>query len=357
MNRRIVRESLHNLAAGRASTVTVIGLACLVIGATFFVEAQSAESSRGEFEAFRSAGGYLFVIEPVSMSPPAVVPRLRLEPCERLNLLDNVVAAGSLGTGAEETLVNATDVALRLQGVSPGMYNVLRSIGLGPQVGTADLLAGAAHLNRMGVRSGSAVGIDTRGVHTIYEAPLESLAPGFGSVVMASQAPSGTGDACYVALEPKALDTASSLRSAFGRSDTILRRILAGAELAGSPLEDHAERSGRHLWLISAVLFAAVARYVLWARRSEIGLYRSLGLMPSDIRLLVFVELLSAAALGSLLGVISARIVIATTDYHNDSIVFGWLGAALTFVALIAASAAVSASIRVRNPLDALKDR
>jgi len=357
MNHRLGYEALRNLVTGRLSTAVIIAAAVVAIASTFILETRSADSTRTDFEAFQSAGGFLFRIEPTTPDSSVAPTPLRRDQCERLNELRGVTAAGSTGTGDQVILLNASDEIVRVRGMSPGIYKILNDLGMDSNASLSDILVSESYLSRIGLASGATIGLEGVGVKTIHAAPLQTVGSGFTNTVMTSEAAIGETTTCYVALEPNSLALASSLRSAFGRSDTAIYRMLAGTELAGSPLEEHATRNTRHLWWTVAVFFAVTVRYVTWTRRSEIALYKSLGLPSSEIRLMLLLEFLAGSAIGSLAAVVAARIAAAALGYHPDAVLFGWVGATQASTALVLATAVSVLLTHTGNPLEALKDR
>ena len=93
----------------------------------------------------------------------------------------------------------------------------------------------------------------------------------------------------------------------------------------------------------------------MWTRRSEVALYRSLGLPPDDIRLMIAIEMAVGAGAGAVMGAAAARLL--AIGFHPDSILHGWLAAGLATAALVVACVAVAAITSAGNPLANLKDR
>ena len=355
--RSLGREALCNLRTGRLATVIVVLSAFIAVSSTAYLEARAAQSAREDLEEFQSAGGFIFAIGPIPTGPAgsAVPEPLLRRDCERLNGVPGVVGAGSAGRPYEVGFVNSPGERFNVIDVTPGMHAVLRTLGLDPEATAGDLVVSGSRLERLGVAPGRTAGIDGHGLTRFYEAPLESVSAGFIGVAFGVVAPTGAAEGCYVAMEPRALDLAPGLRAVFGRSDTGVRRVLAGAELAPDALEAHATRDSRHAWWLTAALVALVARFALWTRRSEIALYRSFGLRPGDVRLLLAIELAAGLLAGAVLGAAAARIAVA--GFHPDSVLHGWLGAALAGVGLVGAVVAAAVTTGTGDPLASLKDR
>ena len=351
---RLAREALKNLETGRAGTVLLVLAAAAAVAIAATAEARSAESARHDFEDFRARGGYLFAVDPVSEDPAGRPQPLSQRACERLNGVPGVTAAGATGTVTEVEAANL-GATIEVTGVTPGMYAAIGSVGHGPEPDPAHLLADEIGFERLGLESGRTLGLGGHGRRRVLEAPLGTVSPGFVGAVIGAEAPIGTGDVCIVALEPNALNLASALRAAFGRSDTALRRVLPGADLVASPFEEHRSRLSRHAWWAVAVAFGAIGRFVVWTRRSEVALYRSLGLPPDDIRLMIAIEMAVGAGAGAVVGAAAARLL--AIGYHPDSILHGWLGTGLATAVLVVACAAVAATTSTGHPLANLKDR
>lgn len=351
---RLWQEALRNHATGRVSSVVVMVAAALCVWSSGYLEGRAVESTRNDFGAFNTAGGFLYVIAAPSLNNQAPEPFSRHH-CERLDLLPGVASAGSAGAGTIASTVRTPGERFDLVAVTSGMHDVIRSYETGFSATADDLVIEPDRLTEIGVGSATGLALEGYGLRPVRTARLQTIGGGYIRSVFGVVAPVGPVESCVVALEPRAEQLTGSLTAGFGRTDLIERRVLAGASLAPSALDEHAKRDSRHIWWIAAGGFALVARFVLWTRRTEIALYPSFGVSSIDTRLILTIELLIGVVLGSLVGAAAARLTLAGS--HPNSLQFGWYGAALAMSGLVLACCVVPFAMGMRDPMAKLKDR
>lgn len=357
--RRLVAEGVDNAWSGRLLSVATVALVAAIVCASGWFDASAAAIAIDSESELRSAGGYVVRIAPASAGSTESVELLRRGDCERLAQSDLVEAAGSTSVGVDTQLVPQPAETLSLVSVSPGFLGVvssLRSRAPIKPIPTESLVVASDRAADLELIHGEQLAVGQLGPADVTVAPLATLAPGFGSSAMTVVPPVGGATACYVAVSPAFIDRSASLATVFGRDDLSVERVLAGAELVEPPRNRLISRTSRHsTWLSGLVVFGCWIT-VLWIKRSDRALYRTLGVTPNDLRLIVASEGLAIVAVGGAVGVVTALMASLTTLGAVPATVGLWSSVA-ALAASAAAMVAASCASRSRHLLDHLKDR
>lgn len=186
------------------------------------------------------------------------------------------------------------------------------------------------------------------------------LSPGYARAALVSTVPRGVGRACFVALAPASADVAvasGALASAFAGQTTIVRRVVGNTELITASSDRFARRVSAAWWSWAACAVAVAWRVVVWLKRSDQALYRSMGLRWTDMYLLRVVEGWALVALGGMLGVVAGGALASALHMGRSAVLIGiWSGVA-SVAATLAAVGLVSLLVREADPLADLKDR
>lgn len=399
--RAVWSEATQNVWRGRLATwmqAVVIGVGLASVFAAEWTSAAAAAQRNAEL---RNDGYHLLAVFGAGEGI-RTAERVSRRECERLNHLSGVAAAGSLSELAPVAMRQSPDAVVHRSGATAGVYAVLDTvdpmwrdaIGSESVVVLDEILMSASHMDAIGLVPGvstsiypdpsvRAVRADTptgegrivpsnesgdesyvlrtsaRGrVQAVLSAPLEALGRGYRSAAVSLAPPIGVAEICIVALQGELLHGRTAPIAAVLADDALsYRRVLLGAERLQTGDDLYGERPWRHLWIVVAAVCTALRALVLWVRRSELALYRSLGARRSDVRLVAVAEfvLIVAWALMLALGVAAAATALV------DAGPFIWTPA---LPSLLAATCAVllggfaaAAVVPTARPIDAMKDR
>ena len=347
------REAVQSFRSGRFLTIGVVMMAGSLTALALVGETLSADRARAADERFRRLGGYLRIIEENAEEPRSVLSR---PVCDGLGRLPGVEASGSIGEQFSRPLSALGDRELQLFPASPGIRSVLGAIGIqdaGQGLIMADDLAeslGFGELTSILLsEEGSAVHVD------IVAADLEPIRAGYDRGAFVIVPPVDQATTCIVAMEPASVGLADSLPAAFGATDVVAVPALIGGGLATSGEELWNQRATKNLWLVGALGFALVLAIAGWARRSENGLYRVLGLQQGEISMIRLIETSISSATGSMLGATVAT--GALWSGYSQALPFGWAASGLTLLGQLISCWFFSIAPWGSSPIDQLKDR
>lgn len=350
----LVVEGVGNLYHGR-------WLAWLLILAAFagamwatIGEAASTGSILEDEQQFRAKGGYVFILESRSLeSNPTLLAR---RDCERLEHADTVEAAGSIGELPATSLARSPRAQTRMVGASPGVAGVLASLDQKTPYQLDRILVSPTTATDLGLTDGSLLSPAGSKTSSVAVAPLSVLGAGYGQALMEFVPPVGRAPLCFVALHPDAAHQAETLPAVFARTDVAVERLLRGADLIEPAAQRSAERPTRHAWWITAVAYGVFSLTVLWIKRSDIALYKGLGVNTIDIRVITAAETVTASLIGGLGGVTLGG-AIAAWSWEYAAMAPAWWSGIATVAAMATASTLAALVSYHPTPMHGLKDR
>nr|WP_297427585.1 hypothetical protein [uncultured Actinotalea sp.] len=363
---------MRSWAAGRLFTLALGSVLTGLLAVAAIADVRTVAGLAADEEAWLAAGGRVLV----ASNDDGGVPRLA---CERLRALDGVVAAGSASRErAPASLVSAPGAALPLVTVTEGVAGLLQvppgavlaptpAQALGVSAGDRVVLAprGASAVTDPPASPGGAVGAGAT-----WSGPLEVPVGAVTDLALLGEERStgllvpvaalGTADACFVRAGPGHVD---GLREALpavlqqdGRPAVVVDRLSSGP-FVRDYVTEYEERGLRHApWVVGAVagLLWALVR---WLRRSQDGLYATLGATAGTRAIIRLVEWLLHIGGASVLAVGVAVVVLAGSGTPADVLWPHLLRAVGMAVSVATAGALLATLVPLRSPLAALKDR
>lgn len=296
-------EGGRNLRAPLKHTILLILIAATV-GGGFTVAELSTTQSVIEFErALTKAGDDVLVAEREGSGLPTAE-------CVSLESLSGIYGAGGVKRHAPIRVVHAPGSLYQLASVTVGVLDLLDPTVAYPSNLDGVILGGDAAAE-LGVIVGSWIQFGD-GNHEVQAILSDSLRTGsMGRWILTVMPPVDTVDQCWVEFD-RGVRTGrqETLESTFPL-ETDIRQVIALDTFSRKPVEELRTRPQRHGWWIAGALMAGVAWMRTWARRREIGLYRSLGTKPADLMLLGVIDAVVPLVLGMVVGCIWAFTVWA----------------------------------------------
>lgn len=396
-------EATQNVWRGRLTSWIQVLMIGAGLTAVFVAEWASAAAAAQRSSSLRADGYHVLAVFG-SGDGGSAVERVSREHCERLAHASQVSAAGSIGALMPTSIQQAPNAVVHESGATAGIFAVLdtvdptwrddASIWNGSVLD--GLLMSPSHMEANGLVTGAAIalrsdvivdldhdsaargGVQTRvgrsasvgealagfgaragqDVRIVSAAPLEVLGRGYRSAMLRLVPPVGSAEACLIALEGELLSGYTAPIAAVLADDTLTyRRVLLGAERLQTGDDLYRERPSQYLWIVVVAGAMALRALVLWTRRSELALYRSLGARRSEVKLIAAAEFVLIMAWSLLVSLGIAVVTVAMVDPGQ----YVWAPA---LPSLLAASCAVLLSgllaaiaVPTARPIDAMKDR
>lgn len=401
--RAVWREATQNVWRGRLATwmqVLAIGSG---LAAVFVAEWTSAADGSQRSASLRTDGYDVLAVFGAE-DGNSTVERISREHCERLVHSSGVTAAGSVGALTPTSIRQAPNAVVHESGATAGIFAVLDTIDPAWWDGSSSrngsvfdrLLMSPSHMDANGLAMGASIalrsdvivdlGNDVAGrggararasdsmsagdaliteralakhdVSVVSAAPLEALGRGYRSAMLRLVPPVGSAESCLIALEGELLNGYTAPIATMLADETLTyRRVVLGAERLQTGDDLYRERPWRHLWIVVAAVAWALRALVLWTRRSELALYRSLGARRSEVQSIAAAEFVLVMGWSVLISLGIAAVTVATVDPGQ----YVWAPALPSLLAAICASlvAGLLAAVAVptARPIDAMKDR
>ena len=369
-----IGEGWRNAVANHIAGVVLTVLSALVVAGICVADTLDVARLAADQAQWIAAGGNVLVVTNDDGVPA--------RECEQLNHAAGVKAAvGVVRQIQRADLGNAPDANLPVVGVTAGLTTFLDApIGLDTAVVStrtaedyglstgdwADLkLVG---FNEQGLANGpelSAAAAQDRqalsGVQRLTVTDLTILGEQYSSGIAWFIPASGTVDACLVWAQSGAKDTLRqglpAILPGSGDKPTVVADRLVTGQFTRDYHSEYLGRAWRWTPLLAGAGLGVVWILLRWTRRSDDGLYQSLG-VPRPVRALLhltewLVYALSGAVLGLTVALVSVEMIAPTAPAILPHI----LRSALLCLAASVLTAAVAGLLPARNPLDALKDR
>lgn len=351
--RNLAGEAWANVVAGRLLTVSMLLTVAVGFGLVGYLESRVADHTIGLEQQFRKSGGYISEIRVASDSD-------RTRPidrtaCERLVLLDRVVASGSVGTATDASLIASPDDSLGVVVASPGLAHVLDSTGPDIDIGPGDLIVSAGQFEVLELDPARHLAVGDLPPSEPIPIDLTTLAPGYSRAAITFGMTTGPATSCYVAIRPGSPPTRGELLAAIANPAAQVVPIVGDTVVEPGELWD--ARTERHLWWAAPVVILAMSLLGLWIRRGELALYRVFGLRRFDVRILVGIERMVMVLVGGAVGVAASVGASALAGHQPTAIAVGF-DAAVSSLALALAVVPLSALVATRGSVvDHIKDR
>lgn len=306
----IAMETASNLAVERwRGIVVAVGSAILV--ATIVVLELAQIRVAVDLEADMTEGGrYVVVAESDGLGSGIEANR-----CAALTHNPIVLAAGGFSEGARVVLDKAPGEVFRQRAMVGDMVKLLA-----PQMTpVGDLYFAVQAAERLGLATGTVVALgDGAGSATVSVVDMQARVPDPGPWAWTQTTLPSSLDQCWVEFAPFALPIAQEWVAAWLTHDegsVVTRPLLADDRFRADPIDLFRSRPTRHAWLLVGMTISVLVSLIIWSRRSELALYRTVGasvgqvviVFASPYVLLVLLGTLAGASAGAYVDAISAR--------------------------------------------------
>ncbi len=299
----MIGEGVRNIISSGMRGLVVIAAFAGVVAGLFLAEVSFVDGIIRDQQAFTERGLNVFVVGVEDGT-------LQLDRCAELNRLDHVIAAGGLRRVEQTIFSTAPGVRFQTVEVSGRLLDVwvrdISPVSSGPN---SRFLLGQAAADELGLAAD--VVVEPRGIDGVVEiaavADVSARYEAASRWVMVPSVAAGGGDECWVEFIAQAKPTAKGeLLSWFDKDELSIgiRSLVPTGEFTRDPLRSLVERNTRSLWFPGGALLALILWIGVWFRRSELGLYRSLGMSTLDLYRLGWIETAVVAAAGSIVGVL-----------------------------------------------------
>lgn len=309
--RRAWREACHALLSGglRAyAMVFAIGIALLAPGVA---DARYVHQVAVQEEALLLAGATAMIVAGDEL--------VNVDACEKLAESRAVLASGSVAMNVA-TMVrsSASPLSAPVASVSPGLLEVLHSLRLTSFAtgGASEEAPGAVaySTDELAAQLGLAPGVSRYELHSggssspttvVALIQLSKILPASaGSAAVVHEPSREAADVCVILAKPGRVAAAEALAGVVAPNaaavDRVPRPVLYESQFTFNPVSTVIERPTRHLWVFGGIAAGAIWCVSLGFRRSEVGLYLSLGVRRVDVSLIRGLEGLVTIAAGFL---------------------------------------------------------
>lgn len=365
-------EGWRNACTSRFLGVLMVVLSACVLAGITLADALTVSGLVANEKAWTAAGGHVLVVSNET--------GISGYDCERLNQAEGVTASVGIAISHERAaLSNAPDSNLAVRGATAGLSGLLAS-----QVPLDAVVIDHTTATDFGLTDGQRLALTltmvdegatepgapivvksgerraTDGTRPIAVTDLTILGEQHSSGIIWPIAASGSVDECLVWAAPGAKETLMSalpgLLPGSGDKPTVVDNRLIVGQFTRDYHAEYLTRSWRWVPLAGGAALGLIWVLIRWVRRSEDGLYQSLGAPRPQRALLRLIEwtlyCLAGAALGYLVDSVTLALLhpgAGMQPHLLRSIALGLAGAVTV--------GAVAGLLPARNPLDALKDR
>ncbi len=256
------------------------GVVLILVGASTLAAALAVDLGQRQDilaaqERLTAAGQYVYVARPAN--PAGSIDAGR---CVALGHIGGVISAGGFLTtrDAPTRIARAPGWTFNLRTYVGDLPRVLTGRPTPPVTGVA---VDAGQAGPLGLMTGSRVRLEPVGT-TVVLAVLDiaQRMPDPGAWLLAAAAGSGELTECWAEFEPSAAPLATGLMHTWlrsGESEAIVSPLLPADELRASPRSRYDGRPTKFAPLAAGLILGMVHGIVLWFRRAEVALYRSVG--------------------------------------------------------------------------------
>ncbi len=290
-------EGLANLRANAFRSLLLLAICAAGFGGLAALELRDGVELTRFTREYRAGGAYVAI----ASVPGAGVSGAR---CESLNGTPDVVAAGAWRGTGQDTFPTAPGVLFQAADVTGGLLRVWdpgRPLGSGPGIVT-----GPAMATELGLREGLIADFaHGEPVRVSGVGDIGRRNPQAARWALSPVSPAGAFDECWVEFEPGAYDggrEALAARFAEGSADPAVRPYRRADEFTRDPAAEWESRPQKWGWVAVSGLVFGFGLVAAWFRRSEAGLYLSMGTRRTQLAIMAAAEQWPLVATGWLLG-------------------------------------------------------
>ena len=379
-----VGEGWRNAVCNRATGLVLTGLCALLFAGISILDALTVAQLTSDEAQWVAAGGDVLVVTNAG--------GISALSCERLNTAEGVRAAVGVVKQYDQRvgLGNAPDANLPIVGATAGIGGFLPerppldTVVVSTRTAEDYGLQGQSWIDLSLTNTVSQDTVTTTtddgqttttdatfsgfsalqplpGVHKLFVTDVSILGDEYSSGVLLPIAATGWVDACLVWTQPGTRDivrqSVVGILPGPGDKPTVVADRLITSQFSRDYLHDYLHRAWRWAPLPAGGLLGLVWILLRWVKRSDDGLYQSLGVSRSTRALIRTTEWAVYAVAGSLVGltiaVLTIELVVPTAPFMLPHLVRSTIGC--LFASMVVA--VFAGLLPARNPLDALKDR
>jgi hypothetical protein len=298
--RVVVREIGAGLAAEAWRAVVIVAVVVGLVSIVTVVELGQIQDAVDTDTALSNAGRYVFVAFADGDSAP-IDPRR----CLAIDQNPAVKATGGFTETGRVRIEKAPGELLRLRST---IGRTVAMLSPDSTVAPGDIYVAQPAAQRIGLRTGTTVVLgDEMGPAEMSVVDMSARIPDPGPWLWSADGPVLPLDECWVEVNPS---------TATGASDWISAWLSQGAGTIGAvpflgedrfrldPQEAFHTRPTKFAWLVGGVAIGLLLTLVLWFRRSEIALYRTVGSSAGQTALLLGTPYVILVAMGAVGGVL-----------------------------------------------------
>lgn len=352
--RGLVGEALRNLIFAWPRSIGMVVLAAVLLGTLAYVEFSYAQRLITEHRDLVAQGRNVLVVRANG--------GLDAGRCDALAGVAGVLASGGIRPEGVVSLRHAPGTRFQLAAISDGAVSVIDPVRSKPVQRTTGWTLGAAAAAELGVGPGAVLtptDMPPAPVSNILSA--DSRFPELARSIIGIVAPSGVFEECWTEFMPGALAGGEGmLRYWFREADQLdVDGALPLNEFSRDLSAEFALRAVRYLWIVVAAVVFVLAGVVTWLRRTELALYRALGVSSAGLHLLAAVDAIVVFAVALVVGLGVAMVLHLTiaVEWTAEVLATG-LRSSVSATVLAAILAPLWIHVTSRTPIaDALKDR
>jgi hypothetical protein len=312
--RTVTDEAWRNLRASPVRATTSAVLAFLLgVGVLAWSGAETHDIER-TWHAQRVAGAFVWEVR------ASWTDGLSATRCDGLRAVRGVVSAGGVMESSMSRPATAPGTRVPRHVVTPGLPVLIWPDE--PGAVTASLSAGRGLAEELGWSAGSLVVLlpdppvvpvtDTSPLHLDHAAVVSARLDGFDAAVVETAVPSGRVDTCLVEASPGAdQHLGPVLHDWFDEDDgAVAVRFHRAGDLERDPDVELRRRTAQWGPLLGGGVLSGLGMVTWWARRSDLAVYRMLGLRRAQVLRMVLVEVTATVVLPAQLG---ATLVVAAS--------------------------------------------
>lgn len=364
--REAAAEGLRTLMASGAIGVALVALTATGLGLPAALEARQVSALVTDEADWVASGGTVLVASIDGAS-------LQARACENVSMVDGVQAAFGITRHAGATgTASAPGARVAVASVTSGIYSFLNAAPGGALISPRveeDIGVGSSLILLTPAKTpadesdpaGAPISDAPVGTVAISDVvPTDVLGDEYAYIALVPQPAAGDVDRCYVRTSPADLGTVRAALPALlavGGETVIVADRFVGGRFSRSFSQEYATRTTQLMPYLGGVAVALMWLIITWIRRSEDGLYKTMGASLTDRAAMRGTEWLAILALGAVSAWSGVLLVLALTD---DATAVA-LRAAASSIAIAAASSLLVSTLWFalprRDTLADLKDR
>lgn len=350
----LLEEVRANLASQLSRTLLLAAIATALVAAPALLEALWAGDLVAAEREFAQKGGFTGFVRSEGM--PA-------ERCRTAARQPFVTGAAGIDEVGLTTLATQPSTRYPLFDLTPGALGVVAP-GFDPgQDAAPGVVLGPAAASESGASAGDLLRVGGDVVPVLAVIPEEALRiETMGRAVLRTSPAPTTVDACYLDLTPAGFQAGLAAVDALvvpTAADAEVRPYTLRGEFAVPPEKALAGRGHRWAWVVTGLALALAFGLDTWSRRTDLALYRSVGVSPVATVLLVWSERVLLAWLALVAGgsaALLAAVVLQGSLVPDQALLTLRAGALTALVGLIG-SAITTSVVASRVSATTLRDR